>query len=134
MKIDKNVVINFGLAVKSNGEATMNEIGTSVYENFHLDDGSFTLLVSETEYTGNSDSEIIAKSVRGSDSKFFGASIEVLGRAFIINEDLDILTQIDEEEDGEITTGVFFVTDEAVIKYIEDYLVLRTGLLEKSGI
>lgn len=134
MKVDKNVVINFGLAVKSNGEATMNEIGTSVYENFHLDDGSFTLLVSDSEYTGNSDSEIIGKSVRGSDAKFFGASIEVLGRAFILNEDLDILTQIDEEEDGEITTGVFFVTDEAVIKYIEDYLVLRTGLLEKSGI
>lgn len=134
MKIDEQVIIDFGLALKQHGESSINEFGKQTYENFHIDDGSFTLLVSDKELSASYPSVSIGKAVKDSYAQFFGASIEVLGRAFILNEDLDVLTQIDDEEDGEIITGVFFVTDNAVIKYIQDYLVLRTSLLENSGI
>ena len=66
-----------------------------------------------------------------SKTSFFGITVDVLGRNFHIISDLSVMIEDTDAEDPE--NNVFVLEDERIIKFLEEFLVIRASLLETFG-
>ena len=135
MKINHNAVGNFGVAMsKYKDSHESHTVSGDTYDNYFIDDGSFSVVLAKETPKPSVLTKIGDAVQPGTQASFYGMSIEVLGMAFVINDEFEVLVQLDElNDDGEPDVGVYVVDDENTIGFIEKYLSLRVDLLEKTS-
>lgn len=67
----------------------------------------------------------------GDKPSFYGITIDVLGRTFHISNDLRVMIEDTAEEDP--NNKVFLLDDDRLIDFLDDFINLRTKLLETFG-